>query len=332
MTSQATPLKFLHPGWFSMVMGLSGLSLAWHQASPGLGDMAEAIALVLGGAAALLFVLLSAASLLRWQRHPAALAEDLKHPVRHAFTATIPVSMLLLATVSVTFLGVSTWARSLWMLACALQIWVTVWVISRWFQGSKGLAWPGITPVLFIAVVGNVVAPLAGVPLGHAPWSIAQLGIGVFFWPVVLTLLLVRIGVSGSWAQRLAPTIFITVAPPAVIGLALLQLGASTSVVWAAWGIALFFVLCSATQLKAALSQPFALTFWAMSFPLAAFSALTLRLAATAGPGFALLGTAALALTSLVIASLLLGTYKGLRDGSLLAPEPVAMIVPASPG
>ena len=33
MTSP-TPLKFLMPGWFSVVMGLCGLSLAWHRAVP----------------------------------------------------------------------------------------------------------------------------------------------------------------------------------------------------------------------------------------------------------------------------------------------------------
>ena len=36
------------PGWFSLVMGLCGLSLAWHRAQPVLGDMANGIALVAG--------------------------------------------------------------------------------------------------------------------------------------------------------------------------------------------------------------------------------------------------------------------------------------------
>jgi tellurite resistance protein len=37
-----------------------------------------------------------------------------------------------------------------------------------------------------------------------------------------------------------------------------------------------------------------------------------------------------LALASLLILGLCLGTVRGLRDGSLLAPEPVAPIVPAA--
>ena len=63
-----------------------------------------------------------------------------------------------------------------------------------------------------------------------------------------------------------------------------------------------------------------------MSFPLTAFAALTLRLA-TPGSLLAVVGPALLALASLVILGLLAGTWRGLRDGSLLAPEPVAPIV-----
>jgi tellurite resistance protein len=41
-----------------------------------------------------------------------------------------------------------------------------------------------------------------------------------------------------------------------------------------------------------------------------------------------LAGTLLLALTSLVVFGLCLATVRGLRNGSLLAPEPVAQIVP----
>ena len=43
-----------------------------------------------------------------------------------------------------------------------------------------------------------------------------------------------------------------------------------------------------------------------------------------------MLGTVLLSLSSLLILWLLLATLRGLRDGSLLAPEPVAAIVPAA--
>ena len=326
----ATPLKFLAPGWFAIVMGWSGLSLAWYRATPLMGDWAGAASMVAAGVAGLVFALLLVASLVRWRRYPQALAEDLRHPVRHAFVAAVPISLILLATAGVALTGPGPVLLAVWLVASLLQLGVTVWALGRWLRDKPegGLAWPAMTPALFIPVVGNVLVPLAGVPLGLPNWSAAQFGIGLLFWPVVLTLLAVRIGVQGLWPQRLLPTTFITVAPPAVVGLSSLQLGAPVLLAWLAWGCALFFLLWSATVLRRMLSQPFGVPFWGVSFPLAAFAALTLRLADNRVHELAAL--AMLALATLVILTLSLATLKGLRSGELLAPEPVAVLTPAA--
>lgn len=319
------------PGWFVIVMGLTGLSLAWHSAVPILGDTAGAGAMVIGALAALVFALLAGLSLLRWQRYPQALAEDLKHPVRHPLVAALPVSLLLLATVVTALTGPGAFAKVLWVLGAAWQFGVTVWALSRWLRGNKegGLVWPSLTPLVLIPVVGNMLAPLAGVALGFSQWSAAQLGLGLLLWPVLLTLLAVRVGTAGMWPERLLASTFITVSPPAVAGLAALQLGAPPLLAWMAWGVALFFMVWSAGVFKRAISQPFSVTLWALSFPLAALAALTLRLAAYGGPWFQPLAMLVLALATLVIAALSLATVKGLREGTLLAPETVAMIAPA---
>jgi tellurite resistance protein len=102
----------------------------------------------------------------------------------------------------------------------------------------------------------------------------------------------------------------------------------------------MFFAAWSATTLRAALQQPFSLAFWGMSFPLAALAALTLRLAAfrsTHNVSPSQLALEVLALASLALASVVIGwlvwcTVKGLRNGSLLVPEPApaAATSPAS--
>ncbi|MFP8780081.1 C4-dicarboxylate ABC transporter [Hydrogenophaga sp. RWCD_12] len=346
--SSPTPLKFLMPGWFSLVMGLCGLSLAWHRATPLLGEMADGLALVAGLLALGVFVVLLVASWLRVSRYPAALAEDLKHPVRHAFVAAFPVSLLLLATVGVALGGVANelvvvW-RTLWWLGSLGQLWVTLWVLGRWLApsapgtsaGNTGL-WPVVTPVLLIPVVGNVLAPLAGVPLGHGGWAAAQFGIGAFFWPVALALILARRIAHSPLPDRVLPAWFITVAPPAVIGLVLAQaVERGQAPLWTAqalWGVALFFALWVLPVLKRAVTQPFGIPFWALSFPLAAFTTLTLRLLELQGGPGGLMQTAAvllLAATSMVVLWLGFATVRGLRDGSLLAPEPVASITPVA--
>jgi tellurite resistance protein len=333
-------LRYLFPGWYAIVMGLTGLALAWHRAEPLMGAMATGVALVVGALAAGVFAVLAAATVLRGLYHADAWREDRLHPVRHTFVATLPVAILLLATVAVALLGPSWWADALWWTGSLSQLAATVWVLGRWWRGNQsanlkqglppGLAWAGVTPALFIPVVGNVLPPLAGVPLGHAEWAAAQFGIGLLFWPVVLALVLARIAVQGMFPERLLPTMFILIAPPAVSALALLQLGAPLPIAWVLWGMAVFTLLWVATQLRRLAALPFALPHWALSFPLAALTALTLRLAVPGG-AMALAGVVLLALTSLVITALLLGTLRGLRDGSLLAPEPVAPIAALAP-
>lgn len=358
--SSPTPLKFLGPNWFTVVMGLAGLALAWQAAEPALGSSAVGVALVLGALAAGVALLLLGLSVWRAQHHPQALAEDLRHPVRHGFVAALPVAVLLLVTLAVRLEVRGPWLDGLWWLAALGQLWATVWVLRRWLVATpvaaalpgsaaevslQGLIqgavvspraapppatpafWPSVTPVLFIPVVGNVVAPLAGFSLGFPLWSAAQFGVGVLLWPVVLTLLLVRRAVQGPLPERLLATWFITVAPPSVMGLVLLAEGAPQAAVAGFWGAALFFLLWSARIAPQAVSQPFSLVWWAVSFPLAAFASLTLKLANLAGSGaLQTAGTLLLALSSLVIGGLVLGTVRGLRDGSVLAPEPVAVL------
>lgn len=339
MPAAAARLKHLSAAWYAIVMGLSGLAMAWHRAEPLLGDTAGAVSLALGVLAAAVFVALVPASLVRLRRHREAWIEELRHPVRHAFVAAIPISAILLATVAV-FLGWrATPVAALWWLGALGQWLVTLWVLARWWRGNgpQGLAWAALTPALIIPIVGNVLVPLAGVPLGYAAWSAAQFGTGLMLWPLVLVLLAVRIATQGMWPERLLPATFILVAPPAVIGLSSLQLGAPASLAWMLWGMAIFSFAWAAALARRLQSLAFGVPHWGMSFPLAALAALTLRLAGEGGadaPGggvFVTLALALLALASVVIAALALGTLRGLRDGSLLVPEPVATLQPAAP-
>ena len=333
MAHDPNPLKHLLPGWYAVVMGLSGLSLAWGRAVPLMGEAAAGAASALGALASLVFAVLIGATLMRARRHPQAWAEDRRHPVRHTFIAALPISIILLATVALVQGLPREPTRWLWWTGSLMQLFVTLWVVARWWNGPKdgGLQWASATPALFIPIVGNVLVPLAGVPLGHTEWAAAQFGIGLMFWPVVLVLIVTRLAIQGPWPERLMPTAFIVVAPPAVVGLSLDQLGAPLLVIWALWGMALFALLWVLVLVPRIVKLPFGLAHWGASFPLAAFAALTLRLAEP-GNRLALLGPALLVLVTLVILALLLATLSGLRDGSLLAPEPVAaiMLVPST--
>jgi len=322
------------PGWFALVMGYSGWSLAWHRAGPFFGEAADVVSAVVGVLAALVLAVLLVASVLRAWRYPEALMEDLKHPVRHAFVAAVPVGTMLVATVGVVLMGPSPLLEALWWVGSVGQLVATWWVLGRWLAPvaapapgtPPALLWPSVTPVLFIPVVGNVVAPLAGVGLGHEVWSVMQMAIGVFFWPVVMALLVARRVGHSPLPDRILPSWFISLAPPSVIGLSLVQFEAPLLWVQAIWGVAAFVLMWLLPLFKRVVAQPFSVPFWALSFPLAAFTSLTLRLAqAMAGQaGGAVMHALAvllLALTSVLLVWLSLSTVRGLRNGSMLAPE-----------
>ncbi len=324
MTEQAPASSLQHLGfaWFAMVMGLCGLSLAWARAVPHWGGVALQVSLGVGVLAAGVLTLLLLGQLWRLLRYPAALLADARHPLRHVFVAALPSSLVLLPTVWVAHQGYNLWADVMWMLGAAGLLLATLGVVGRWLQ--PGLTaqdfWPGITPALFIPVVGNVLPALAGVSLGHPVWAAAQYGLAAVLWPVALALVWGRIGMVGLWPQRLLPTTFIMIAPPSVLALSGHALGAPALVVHMLAGVALFFSLLSFTVLRRCLQQPFGMPFWALSFPLAASAALGLHLSLEPGLVQWLAGVWLLVVTG-VIGTLLLATLRGLMRGQLLQPE-----------
>ena len=329
LTRAIASLEYLAPAWFAIVMGWAGLSQAWLRAVDPFGDMALSLGLVAALFAQLIFALLCLACIVRLSAHPNAVAADMRHPVRHAFMATLPISILLLASLGIQLF----WGTSrtldlaltfLWCVGSLLELATTAWVIGRWLKpaDSGGFQWATFTPVFFIPVVGNVLAPLGGVSIGFEAWATAQLGIGVLLWPVMLTLLFVRLGQAGPLPARLAPTWFITLVPPSIVGLSLLQLDAPLAMVWLMWGIAFFFFILALTQVQIIREQPFGIAHWGMSFPMAAFTSLTLRMShAPQGGWLHVPAILLLAVTSLLILGLTLNTWHGLRHGHLLVAE-----------
>ena len=314
-------VQYLNFAWFAMVMGLCGLSLAWMRAVPH-WDGAGQISMAVGVLAAGVLLALLLATLWRVLRYPAAVLADVRHPLRQVFVAALPSSLVLIATVAWVHGGHSPWTDAAWMLGSAALLLVTVGVVQRWFQPGLEAAqfWPAMTPALFIPVVGNVLPALAGVGLGHPVWAAAQYGIAAVLWPVALTLVLVRIGKVGLWPQRMLASTFITIAPPSVLALSGVQLGAPDVLVHMLWGVALLFTGVSLVVFKRCLAQPFGMPFWGMSFPLAASAALSLHLAPVLGAA-SLLALAWLGLVTGVIAALLLATAWGLLQGRLLVAE-----------
>ena len=324
-----SPLEYLTPDWFVLVLGWCGLSLAWLRATDILGEQALGLGLVAAMVGVFIFVTLCIACVLRLNAHPEAVMADMRHPIRHAYMASLPISMILMANIGVqlfdhTSRTIDLGLTFIWCVGAVLEAVATVWVVAKWLKPADqgGIQWATFTPIFFIPVVGNALTPLAGVPLGLEAWAMAQFGVGVLLWLVLLVLLFARLAQVGPLRARQAPSLFITIVPPSIIGSVLLQLHAPLVMVWFFWGIAAFFLALASTQLPTIRTQPFGIAHWGMTFPMGAITTLTLRLAHEPGGAWLTLpATLLLALTSLLVLGLTLGTWRGLRQGQLLVAE-----------
>lgn len=312
-------LQHLPIGLFASVMGLAGLALVWRRAEAAawlpVGSWWLAFAL-----AAAAFVLLAVAAIVRAARFPAAARADWQHPVKLNFFAAISIALILFGTLLARPLPAL--ALPLWGAGAVAHIALTLVALRRWLL-TPNLPLAALNPAWFIPVVGNILVPLAGVEFGYVEPSWFYFSVGIFFWPILLALILYRLFFHEPLPQRLQPTLFILLAPPAVGFLAYLRLTESfdavARVLFYVMLLTLLLVLIKLPQLA---RLPFYPSSWAYSFPLAAATVATFEYAQRIGAPAAWLAASGLAVAAtVVIAALVVATLRAAASGALFEKE-----------
>lgn len=300
---------------FGSTMGLFGLALAARAA--GLAAISDGIA----GAGALVFLGLLALYIAKAIRFPGQVAEEWNHPVRLLFFPAANISILLLSLLLQNI--APTLSTALWVIAASTQAVLTLVIVSAWMS-HRAFPHQTLSPAWFIPAVANVIVPLGGVHLGLEEPSWYFFSVGILFWLILLTLVFNRIIFHDPLPGKLQPALVILVAPPAVGFLAWIELNGGQIDTFALFlmNTGLFFAGLVALQVPTLLRLPFALSFWALSFPLAALTTAVFRYATLIGSdlfhvsGFALLGL--LALTILVLG---VRTIRAAVAGEICKPE-----------
>lgn len=305
--------------FFATVMGMLGLTLALHagEAAFGLAHLASRGAL---GASVGLFALVGAIYALKVLRHRAMALAEWHHPVRLAFFPTMSISLILMGTAMLAVAPAL--AAPLWLFGVALQGVLSLAVINDWI-GQRAFQPGHLNAAWFIPAVGNVLVPIAGVPLGHADISWLFFSAGMVFWVVLLTLVFNRLIFHDPLPARLQPTLVILIAPPAVGFVAWVRLsGVVDHFALVLLNAAYVFALIVAIQMPRILRLPFALSFWALTFPLAALTVATFLYAQETGSaGHRWLGAALLAALCVVIAALVQRTLRAILRNEICVPE-----------
>ncbi|RAI45803.1 SLAC1 anion channel family protein [Rhodoplanes roseus] len=319
-TSTASRLANFPISFFATVMGTAGLSLATHRLELllGAGHLAS---LTLGAAAALLFVAVAAVYLAKIARHWDAVVAEWHQPVRLSFFPTVSISLLLLALVALPV--DRTAAGILWTLGAVLHFGFSLSILSVWI-GHRPFEPPHLNPAWFIPAVGNIIVPLAGVPLGHVEVCWFFFSFGVLFWIVLMALVFNRLIFHDPMTERLLPTLMILVAPPSIGFLAYFKLdgGIIDALARFFFYAALGLFLLVATQVGRMMKISFALSWWAYSFPLAALTTASAVFAEAVG-GSVLVGifVTLYALLATVIAMLVVATVRAVAGGEICRPE-----------
>lgn len=312
-------LEYFPITFFATGMGMMGLTLAWRAAEAAFGwpHQVSGVLLALSIAGLAVVSLFYGAKLLR---HSADVAAEWRHPVRIAFFPAIPISLLLLAAALAEPAPLI--ATAIWLPATALQGVLALSVVSAWI-GHRPFQHQTLTPAWFIPAVGNVVVPLAGARLGYMELSWLFFSGGLIFWIVLLTLVMNRLMFHDPLPGKMVPTLMILVAPPAVAFTAWLRLtGEPGHFGHFLLSSAYVFALVVATQAGRLRNMPFALSWWALSFPLAALAIASFGYAgAVTSLAHKVIGAGLLALLTMVVIGLVWRTAGAIRSGTICVPE-----------
>lgn len=303
---------------FGAVMGLAGLGLACRGAAP-VVPQPPAFSEIWVGLGALALALLLAALGFRIVVDFKAVKDEFNDPARLGFCATLPLALTLVAG------GVQPYSPDLggllWWSGAVLLLALQVWALGRWLRGGIELA--QVNAGWMLVLIGGIVVPVSGLPLGHAEASRFLFGISAAASPIVIALVFYRAVAAPPLPEAMRPTWFIFLVPPSLLyanGAALAggQAGPALE--------ALFFsalLLAPALFLAAArfARWPFGAPWWAFTFPLDALAGAAAHYArAHPGAPWDAIAAATLALAVLFVALVLYRTVAALVRGTLFAP------------
>ncbi|MDC7228246.1 MAG: SLAC1 anion channel family protein [Spirochaetales bacterium] len=273
-------LKNFPISFFSVILGLTGFTLATQKMETVMGFPAAVSPWLLNFVILLyaLFLVLYATKLIRF---PGEVKQEFNNPVKMSFFPTISVSFLLLANAFIEHnKKVSLF---LWITGSAGHFVFTVIILTRWFHHDN-FKIQQMSPAWFIPIVGNMLVPIGGSAHGFVEISWFFFSIGVIFWILLLSVFLNRIIFHNPLPEKLMPTFFIIIAPPAIGFISLVKLtanmGAAEKVLYY---ISLFFFILLLFQVNYFRKIKFYLSWWAYTFPISAVIISTVLLYHTAG-------------------------------------------------
>jgi len=265
-------LKNFPISFFSVVMALAGYTITLQKFAE-MYDLGMGCAIFFLGVSTITFILISAIFITKFFLFKKEVIKEFNSPIKINFFPTISISFLLL---SIAFTPFSVFiSKYLWLFGTILHFILTLSIISAWMDLDK-FDVKHMNPSWFIPAVGNILIPISGVRYLSIDVSWFFFSVGFFFWIILLVIFFYRIFFHDPLPDKLLPTVFILIAPPAVAFVALFKLLNEINIFSTLlYFIALFFLFLILFQFKKFSGIKYYLSWWAYLFPLAAMEIAT---------------------------------------------------------
>lgn len=265
-------LKYFPISFFSIILGLSGLTIAMSKMELLFG-LGLNISLYLLIGTIFIFAILLLTYFLKFISFKEEVLKEFKSQVKVSFFATISVSFLLL---SVALLDVNmVLSKYFWIIGVIIHTFFTYVIISFWVM-HPNFDIKHFNPAWFIPVVGNILIPVGGIKHFIADISWFYYSIGFIFWIVLFAIFIYRIIFHHPLPEKLMPTLAILIAPPAVGFIAYVKLtGSLDSFAKVMYYFALFLFTFLLREFKTFSKLKFYLSWWAYSFPISSMAIAT---------------------------------------------------------
>ena len=313
-------LARLHPGLFSIPVGLLGLAGAWQRLVLLGVTSGNPVSLYLFSVGLGILVFLLLLWCLKLAFHFPTARQEWSHPVQGALLALAPVGVLLSISLLAPLLPHATDALLMLAAVALALLAVGAWQVVALLTSGKMPA-ELVTPTLYLpTVAGGFVGALALNACGQDGFAALLMGMGAGAWALLEIRILNRL-FAGPLPFALRPTLGLEIAPAAVGSLAVATLWPTlpAAVLLLCLGVACGPLFAVLTRWRYWTEVPFSVGFWSFSFPLAAMAGATVEAVRRGGwPTQVALG--AVVIASAVIAFLAARTCLLLVRGRLLAP------------
>jgi len=306
-------------------MALAGLSVCWKQAARTWGAplwINEAIGVV----AIVLFLVLAVAYLVKIKRYPQFVKAEFNHPVSVCFFATIPISLLLIPGILRQYdLLLAEWV---WGIAAILMFLFAWMVMRKWLDNRQD---PGnALPAWVLPVAGTLNVPIAGIHLpirGVNEICLFFYGIGILFAIILTTIVISRLFFQPAMPGAVQPTLLILVGTFALASSDAAGFPERQDIfasIFFYFDLFLLLLLGSKIFLLPKCC-PFRVSWWSVSFPLAAITAAAFHHTEFNDAWvFKMIAGVLLTLSSFVILFLLVQTFGKIIKGDLFLEDAAA--------